>query len=255
MMNRKFVIFFLLIIPSFLWAQKQQAWNKPLYDAYPMHFGFAFTAGVLDYSVTHSEAFITNKLVLSPITFNNVKYDSVKVYSIEGNGKAIFGASIVGNLRLNDNWDLRFIPGLSFGQRDMTYLLTRLNSATNTVDTVSHTMKIESTFLQFPLMIKYRAIRESNYRPYLIAGLNYTIDLAAQKKIKAEEMPKIRLNRQDILVEMGFGIDYYLPYFKFTTELRFSYGLMNMVNYDDTQLTTAFDRLGTKMVTLSIYFE
>ena len=68
-------------------------------------------------------------------------------------------------------------------------------------------------------------------------------------------MPKIRLNRQDILLEMGFGVDYYLPYFKFTTELRFSYGLLNMVNYDDSQLTRVYDRLGSKMVTLTIYFE
>ena len=153
MMNRKLIVFLLVIFPSILWAQKQMAWNKPLYDAYPYHFGFAFTVGELDYSVSFSDAFKSNELG------GTGGVDSV--YSIEGSGKAIFGASIVGNLRLTDNWDLRFIPGLSFGQRNLTYIM--LDSKIG--DTVSHTMKIESTFLQFPLMIKYRSVRESNYRP------------------------------------------------------------------------------------------
>jgi len=54
---------------------------------------------------------------------------------------------------------------------------------------------------------------------------------------------------------MGFGVDYYLPFFKFSTELRFSYGLMNVVNFDNTQYTKIYDRLGSKMVTLVVYFE
>lgn len=237
-MRLKKLIFILFIIPIGLYAQKPKAWNKPLYDAYPYHFGFAFSFGVLDFSVKHSDYFL------------NQNPDSI--FSVEGIAKPLFGASMVTNLRLTENLDLRFIPGLYFGQRDLNYLHIPESGAT---DTSMHTMKIESTFLQFPLLFKYRSTRENNYRPYLIFGASYGIDLAARKKIKMEEMPKIRLQRHDIFLELGAGIDYYLPFFKFSTELRFSYGLMNVVSYDNTKYTKVYDKLGSKMVTLVIYFE
>ncbi len=235
------LIVILGLVPLSLFSQKDKPWNKPLYDSYPFHFGFAFTGGVLDFSVTHSEAFN--------------EQDSIR--SIEGKSKFLFGASIVGNLKLTNNLDLRFLPGLYFGQRDLEYYVKTdiLPFKGNEGGYSIHTMKIESTFLQFPLLLKYRSSRQNNYRPYLVGGVNYTLDLAARKKIKDIEQPKIRLNRNDLLVEMGFGIDYYLPFFKFTTEWRFSYGLMNMVTYDHTGYTESFNRLGTKMVTMIIYFE
>jgi hypothetical protein len=227
------------MLPLSLFAQKAKVWNKPLYDVYPYHFGFAFTFGILDFSVAHSNYFLHQP-------------DTSTIFSIEGQAQPFFGASMVSNLRLNDNLDLRFIPGLHFGQRKLTYIM--LDEADHS-KTVSHTMKIESTFLQFPLLLKYRAVRQNNYRPYLIGGVNYALDLATRKKIKDEEQPKIRLNSQDVYLEVGFGVDSYLPFFKFSTELRFSYGLMNVVNYDDTRYTKVFDRLGSKMTTLVIYFE
>jgi hypothetical protein len=237
-MSLKKLLFILLFIPVTLFAQKSKPWNKPLYDVLPYHYGFAFSGGVLDFSV--SNAAIFNQL------------DSV--YSVEGQAKPLFGASMVGNLRLNENWDLRFIPGLYFGQRNLNYLVLDNTTLTDT-SFISQTMKIESTLLQFPILLKYRSVRENNYRPYVVFGANYAIDLAARKKIKEEELPKIRLNRHDIYLEMGFGIDYYLPYFKLSTEIRFSYGLLNIVNYDNSQYTSALDRLGSKMVTFIVYFE
>lgn len=237
-MSLRKLLFILLFIPVTLFAQKSKPWHKPLYDALPYHYGFAFSGGVLDFSVSNSAIF----------------NDLDSVYSVEGHTKPLFGASMVGNLRLNENWDLRFIPGLYFGQRNLDYLV--LDNVTGNDSTFkSHTMKIESTLLQFPVLVKYRSVRENNYRPYVVFGANYAIDLAARKKIKEEEKPKIRLNRHDIFLEMGFGVDYYLPYFKLSTEIRFSYGLLNIVNYDSSQYTTALDRLGSKMVTFIVYFE
>ncbi len=251
-MMRKFLVIIvavLAITPVF--SQKKQAWNKPFYDSYPYHFGFAFTFGMLDYSVSHVS------------DFNQYKY----VFSIEGKPGALFGASMVVNLKISDNWDFRFIPGLHFGQRKLNYILidsTRIPNQNNVlVDTAirkSHTMKIESTLLQFPLLFKYRAQRESNYRPYVVFGFTPAIDLATKKKVKEEEKPKISLNKTDVYFDIGAGLDNYLKYFKFTTELRFSYGLMNIAkplieNGIETEYTSAFKRLGSKQVSLIIYFE
>lgn len=240
---RKLLFVVLVSLPLFMSAQKKAVWNKPLYDSYLYHFGFSFSLGALDFSVDHAGDFLDETI-----------FDTV--YSVEGIRRPIFGASIVTNLKLNDNFDLRFVPGLAFGQRDLQYLYLTDEKTPSGEDIFSyHDMKIESTYLQFPLLIKYRAVRENNYRPYIIAGLNYTYDLATRKKVKEEEKPKIRLNKHDVLLEVGFGVDSYLPYFKFSTELRFSYGLMNMIADDGSQYSQVFDKLGTKMVTLAIYFE
>lgn len=242
MMIKNILLLIVLIFPLAIFAQKSEAWNKPLYDVYPYHYGFAFSAGIMDFSVSLADSFLEEGSEL----------DSIR--SVEGKSGPVFGASMVGNLRLSPNWDLRFLPGLYFGQRNLEYLLVDVDE--NGEDYVYfHTMKIESTLLQFPLLLKYRAIRQNNYRPYVVFGTNYAIDFAARKKIKEVEQPKIRLNKHDVYIEVGAGIDYYLPYFKLSTEIRFSYGLLNMVNYDGTQYTNVFDRLGSKMVTLLVYFE
>ena len=116
-------------------------------------------------------------------------------------------------------------------------------------------MKIESTYATFPLLLKYRSVRLNNYRPYIIAGINYAFDLESEKKIRDDEKPKIRLNRHDIYVEFGFGSDYYFPFFKFSTELKFSFGLLNMIRPDETEYTKAIEKLNGRMVSLMFYFE
>ncbi len=98
-------------------------------------------------------------------------------------------------------------------------------------------------------------MRINNYRPYLIVGINPKIDLAAQKKIKEEEMPKIRLNNLDVAWEVGTGIDFYLPYFKFSTELKYSAGLRNMVVPDGTQFTSSIKKMNSNIWTISLHFE
>ncbi len=244
-MKSKIIIALIVLIPFCAFSQKKKSWNKPLYDAKPFHFGFTFNGGMLDFAVSHASDFGA----INPD--GTYVFDSVM--TVEGIAQPLLGAGVVGVMKINDYFDLRFSPGLSFGQRNIEYVMIPENSSLDTLQ--SHTMKIESALIQFPLHLKYRAERESNYKPYILIGMNYTLDLAANKKIKDEEKPKIRLKNSDILAEVGFGIDYYLQYFKLSTELRFSYGLTNIVVYDGLEQTRVFKRLGTKMVTFAIFFE
>ena len=143
------------------------------------------------------------------------------------------------------------MPGLDFGQRNISYVLkSKKDTAYYT-----HEMKIESIFLDFPLLLKYKAARLNNYRPYLIGGASVRYDLASQKKIKEEEKPKIRLNPLDFYYELGFGIDFYLPYFKLSTELKLAVGLMNVLNRDNTEFTSSIGKMNSKLILLSFHFE
>jgi hypothetical protein len=158
------------------------------------------------------------------------------------------------NLRINDYFHLRLLVDLSFGQRDLKYWMVKDTSAANPVIT-THVMKISSAYIEFPLLLKYKSMRLNNFSPYLIGGINPKIDLAAQKEIKEEEMPKIKLNRFDIAYELGSGIDFYLPYFRLSAELKYSIGLLNTPVADGTEFTGAIKQMNSKIWMISFHFE
>jgi hypothetical protein len=238
----KIIIFFLTLFISFsLSAQQKKVQNLPNFEHKLLHFGFTVGTNVMNFGITLNDNFFDEK------KFN-------QIYSIESHSIPGFHLGPVADLHLGEYFDLRLLIDLSFGQRNLNYLIVADTSALNPVLT-AHTMKIPSTYMEFPLLLKYKAARLNNFKPYLIAGINPKIDLAAQKKIKDEEMPKIRLKRTDLAWEAGFGIDFYLPYFKFSPEIKYSRGLKNMVVRDNTQFTSAIKNLNSNIWTISLHFE
>mgnify|MGYP006275104733 CR=1 FL=1 len=239
MVKRVSILIILLLVVFVARAQEgKHVWNKPNYDNYPFHFGFAVGYNQMNFRIIPHKDLLTS-------------FDTV--FAVENNPRPGFNIHMVGNLRLGENFDLRFIPGLAFGQRDLTYSRIKTVQADTVLE--NHLMQIESTFLSFPLYVKYRANRLNNWRPYILFGGNYAFDLEARKKIKEDERPKIRLMQQDFYLEAGVGIDYYFPFFKLATELRFSFGMMNVVKEDNTEYTRFYDRLNSRMFTLLIFVE
>lgn len=214
-------------------GQRRVVYNTPTYDLDPLHFGFLLGLNSMDFNIYPSK--YLNEL------------DTV--YRVNAVRQMGFNIGIVSNLRLGKYADLRFLPGISFGQRNLEYLIYRDKGFS------LKTMQIESTFLEAPLLLKYKSKRLNNYRPYLIGGFTYRLDLSAQKEIKEEEKPKIRLGRHDYYWELGFGVDYYLPYFKFATEVRYAVGLSNIINPDQSEYSRAIEDLISNMIIISFYFE
>ena len=162
-----------------------------------------------------------------------------------------FHVGIVSNLRLTDNLDLRFLPGIALGQRKILFY-------DNDQNVVSE-MKIESTFIDLPLTLKYRATRINNTRPYLIGGINVRNDMARNKEFNEDEKIYIKLKSFDIYYEIGVGIDFYLAYFKFSTEIKYSVGTLNVVSSDPSdaypQYANSIDKLNSRMFLISLHFE
>jgi len=234
-----FIISLLFIISVYAQIEKPQ--NTPVYDRDPLHFGFTLGLSTMDFGIKMADNF----------------YDLDTVLGINNKRQPGFNIAMVTNLRMGEYFDLRFLPGLVFGQRDLIYNRDSALVSNNLEENnrAEHIMKIESTFLQFPLQVKYKAVRVNNYRPYLIAGVNYCYDLEAQKRIKDAERPKIRLKRHDVYWEVGFGVDYYFPFFKLSSELKFSVGILDVIQPDNREYTNAIDKLNSKMVTLQFHFE
>ena len=238
----KFKIVFILLFLFSLKGVTQEPKVKNLvnYDKQPIHFGFSLGFNTMDFVIRPSQDFLDNS----------------KIYSIENQKLLGFNLGPIVNFRMGNYFDFRSLILLSFGQRNLEY---RVNPDSVDHDTPApfslKTMELESTFLEFPLSIKYKGKRLNNVRPYIIAGANPKFDLAARKKITKEEKPKIRLRQFDVYYEVGMGLDFYLQFFKFSTEIKFSQGLFNVMKPDNTAYTNTVDWMHSRMLMLSFHFE
>ena len=116
---------------------------------------------------------------------------------------------------------------------------------------------LKSTYISVPVDLKISAERFNNYRPYVVAGVNPMLDLTVKKG------RNLLTNRFDCYLELGFGCDFYYSFFKFIPEIKFAYGLTNIINglrddiTDPSSLifSKSVDKGHSKMIIISLYFE
>lgn len=233
--NKFFYTFLIFLLPFISKAQlDNQPINLPKYDYQKLHFGFALGF--------NSAYFLVKKVP----NFNLM--DSV--YSVESSPSAGLNLTILSNLRLGEYFDLRFLPTLSFAQRNLDYTLMYSDSVPFT-----KTKIVESTYLEFPLELKYKSKRIDNYRVYVLGGFKYGIDMVSQAKVKAEDPDIIKLERYDYGYEIGLGFDFYLSYFKFSPEIKMFTGLKNLIVPENTTYSSPIESLYSKTFTVSLTFE
>jgi hypothetical protein len=145
-----------------------------------------------------------------------------------------FQVSIISDLRLNDSWNLRFMPGISFGSREVWFYTYDGNQpgAIANVPNADTKVALGPSFLDFPLHFKYRAQRVNNYRPYVIGGINFRYDMSVKKEYVDETNEYMKFNPADLYLEIGFGVDTYLKYFKFAPEIKLAVGMLNIMTDD-----------------------
>lgn len=91
---------------------------------------------------------------------------------------------------------------------------------------------------------------------YLTAGGKYTLDIASNARKKdINNQVVVKLNKNDFYAIAGVGFDFYNPWFKLGVELKMSYGLMNVLKYDNTFFTQSIDKLNSKVFELCFTFE
>ena len=117
--------------------------------------------------------------------------------------------------------------------------------------------QVESVFLDFPLLFKYKSERSGNFRAYLIGGAKYSLDMASQKDLNSKLVKDIliKIDDTDFLAVFGIGFDLYLNYFKFSPEITYAFGLKNLLVQDNNILTKPIDRLTSKIIQISFNFE
>ena len=214
--------------------RNKRAQNLIQYDYKKLHFGFTLGLNDLNFNMQKNSNTITN--------------DTLK--TLHSKSQKGFNLGIVSNLRIGKYTDLRFVPTLVFGERHLYYGFIDEEQKDD-----EHIKRIESTLIDFPIYIKYKSARYNNFRTYVIGGLKYSMDIASQDKIDDEGQEIVKLKKNDLMGEIGFGLDFYLEYFKFSPQIKLSYGLLNLLSKDESVYTQSLNRLTTNGWMLSFTFE
>lgn len=223
----------LVHLPGDSTAQRRKVQNLPKYDKQRIHFGFLLGINVTDFTIRRIP------------TFNSL--DSL--YVVESVPQTGFNIGIISNLRLGEHFDLRFVPDLAFSQRNLDYTFYENGKPTVV------TKQIESSFLEFPLDIKFKSKRINNYRGYVLAGVKYSIDMVSQAKVENADKDFVKLKRKDFGYTIGLGFDFYLERFKFAPEIKMYHGLNNLLVDDPKIFSSSLSSLKSKIFLISFTFE
>jgi hypothetical protein len=239
-MNRLRYILALTFITSFVfsaWAQKNKGGvNLPKFDYKAYHFGFLLSTNSADFTMTRKADF----------TFND------SLLSIDNMRQPGFNLALLASLNITKNVNIRFIPGLSFQDRALNYRFLEASGR------ISETPKrIESVYLDFPLLLKLRTNRAGNFAAYALVGAKYSRDMQSQKDVNQniEEELIVKLKDIDYSIDVGGGFDFFLTYFKFGIELKTGFGLPNVLLPETHKYSAPLNSLRTRTFVLSFTFE
>lgn len=233
-------------------AQIQRVKNLPGYNNTPYHFGFILGVNQMLFSLKTVDSL--SYIKWDPSQYPDIFADSLVLYSVSSTPVPGFTVGILGNLRLGKFWDLRFIPALSFGERKLNYQMTIYNDSVGQF--VTSNKSITSTLINFPLEFRYKSRRLNNFGVYVLGGVQYSIDLASQKKQQESTTEiTVKLNKQDIYLNVGGGFEFYTTYFKFGVELKMGYGLKQLLKNENNIYTNSIESLKSKVFLVSFTFE
>ncbi len=199
---KPFILFIVTIITLNCAAQSKSMFSKnPIinqenFDKQKVHWGYYLGFNSYDFK----------------FQYKNIAPD-VLVKSAVG-----FNVGLVGNLRLNESFNLRFEPGLAFNQRNLSF-----PGFSNEFDAIR---EVKSTYIHFPLLLKFSAKRTGNIRPYLLGGVGTALNLSSNEKSLDDNANNVfRMKKWTNFYEIGIGTDLYFEYFKFSPSIRgiFSY--------------------------------
>ena len=212
-------------------AQIKGTYNYLDFANKPYYFGITLSYNSSDYRVSPSENFILN--------------DSVRtVLSPRGPG---FNLGIVGNLKVGQYFDFRFLPTLSFADRKLEYNFTREGNMQRE--------QIEAVFIETPFLVRYKSQPYNDIRVFVVGGVKYSFDVASNSRTRQKDS-LLKVAPSDFAVEFGAGVQIFFPYFIFSPEFKVSHGLSNILIHDDNVIySSVLDKLFSRTFTLSFHFE
>ena len=228
--------------------QDRRVQYKPYIDLRPMHFGILIGAHLQDVEFEN--------VGMQTITDDNGNVTNQLIVCDADRWSPGFSVGVLGELRLHENFSLRIAPTMHFGAKHLTFLDLQNTDAVG--KPIKETQDLKNTYFSLPIDIKFAAPRWNNHRPYLMAGINPMFNMTGG------DQDIIRLKRFSTMAEVGLGCDFYLPFFKLIPELKFCFGLGNVLDTNhkdelrDANLKAyagSVSSAQSKMIVLTFYFE
>jgi len=232
-MKKLSLLFILASIGFSVFAQKQKIIAQSQYDYKKFHFGMALDFGYYNLVNDYTEGFLSNSDLLS-----------IETESDFGMGVSF----ILPDLRLGNKLNLRHLLTVKTIQRNIKYTFNAdYDGPTEVVK------KVESWFVESAIHLKYRADRINNSRVFMFLGPSFGVDMASEKDVIDENI--FKLNRSNLSLEIGAGCDFYFEFFKFAPQIKYAYGLTNLIVQDGTIFTSPLEGFYTRGLQFSITFE
>ena len=162
-----------------------------------------------------------------------------------------FNVGLIGDMRINEYLNLRLEPGLYFTQRNLNF--------PGFTEQKDYLREVKSTYIHVPLLLKVSTKRLNNIKPFIIGGVSTSLNLSSNEKNPEDnEQGKFRMTKSTNYYELGFGIDFYLYYFKFTPSIRGVFAMSDELVPDDdpnSPWTGNIDKLATRGIFINFTFQ
>lgn len=214
--------------------------NRPYADLKRWHLGFSVGMHFQDLKFTHN-GFVTED-------------GQQWVAEVPGYDPG-FCVNVLADLRLHQYINLRVSPGMYFGSKRVEMI--DYNQAPGALS-VHEMQDVKSAYVVVPFDLKISGNRLRNTRPYVTAGVMATFDVSKKKS------EYLMFNTGDVFLTCGLGCDFYLPFFKLNPEIKFCFGLTDILKHkrpdlDDNpemmKMTESLSKVKQNMIVLTFYFE
>ncbi len=206
---------------------------------YKLNFGFTVGVNSSHFRINHSQAFVESDSILV-------------VESGKGQG---FNVGIISEFAFNNHWSLRFIPALSFAEKDLDYTICTGIDANGVCKKELVKKPIESIYTTFPLLMKFSSEKFNNKanKVYVVGGFRYTYDWASNSEARQDDNV-VKITKNDFTIDYGAGLDIYLPMAKIAFEIKASYGLVDiLVREPNLIYSNMLDRLNSRSLLFSMH--
>ena len=219
-----FLSFYFLSISIYSQKNKTKISYQQGLDQQKIHFGYFI--GLNSYDFKFDESYMD---------------DGREVFKKVG-----FNVGLIGDLKLKNNLNLRFEPGLYTNNSDFEF------------EDEPKLVKKKASYIHLPILLKYSAQRFNNFKPYVLGGLSASFNLSSNQNNSINNLnDQMKIKKLTFNYELGFGIDLYFQYFKFSPSIRGVFSLSNELFSNNNQLgssTTNIDKMSARAIFINFSF-
>ncbi|SMD36437.1 Outer membrane protein beta-barrel domain-containing protein [Reichenbachiella faecimaris] len=212
-------------------AQLPGTLNLPNFDEQKIHFGFLIGGHSSRFRLKYSDEYIT--------------HDFDTVHSILPTHKFGFKIGFIVNFHFFQYLDVRVAPTFSFYQLGLDYRYTHGETLNELRD---------PTYFELPILFKYKSVRRVNRAIYLLAGLTPAVKVSGNKQ-DLDSSERLLIEKFNLSVDVGVGLDLFQPLFKFSPEVRYSFGLLNVLDSEENDFSVGIENLNIHSFTIYVTFE